>query len=180
MFNWLFTPSEPQLVDHKLASRLLQALCFHLPDGYSRYQRHLDNGQSLFHVLGDIGLSLGQLIGQQKTRIQQLEQECLAAKNDLWWANRQRETLISDPLRQQLSEAQAEIKTLSARAEKTERALDIAQQLLSVEQAGRQQEENRLKAIIAEQNHVIARQQLRLNELLGDSPSAESTGGKRT
>src|SRR5512142_84466 len=100
MFDWLFNPSEPQVVNPRLASRLLQALCFHLPDGYRGYQRQLDGGQSLFHIFSDIGLSLGQLMDQQKTRIQQLEQECLAAQNDLWWANRQREILISDPLRQ--------------------------------------------------------------------------------
>ena len=180
MLNWLFTPSEPQSVDHKLASRLLQTLCFHLPDSYRGYQHRLDDGQSLVHVLGEIGLSLGQLISQQKTRIQQLEQECLAAQNDLWWANRQREALISDPLRQQLSEAQVEIKSLSARAEKAECALSGAQQALSLEQAARQQEEKRLKALIAEQNHVIARQQLRLNQLLGDTSGVESTGGKPT
>lgn len=178
MLDWLFISPETQTVHPKLAEKLLRALCFHLPESFRNYQQYLENGQPLIQIVGDISLSLGQLIGQQKARLQQLEYECQSARNELWYVSQQRDAMLSDPLRQRMVDVQAEIQTLSARAEKAELALTNEQYSRTAEQKVWQQEEKRLKAQIADQNKVIARQQLRLSQLLGDASGVDSTGGK--
>jgi hypothetical protein len=178
MLEWLLSSPESQEVHPKLASKLLQAACSCLPDLYYKYQPHLEGGQPLIEVLRSVSMALGYQFTHYQTRIRQLEQECQAVRIELGWVSQQRDALVSDPLRQRIVDAQAEIKTLSARAEKAELALTHEQHSRTAEQKVWQQEEKRLKVQIADQNKVIARQQLRLSQLLGDASGVENTGGK--
>jgi hypothetical protein len=82
--------------------------------------------------------------------------------------------LLADPLRQECDRLQA----VAVQARRDQAKLAALQNSLIAEQTSRRQEVGNLQSYIAAQDQIIARQQLRLNDLLGETPAAETSGTK--
>lgn len=171
-----FAPSprpDPDAVHREAALELIRTLEVHLPEATRAAQQDLDSGVPPAAVISDLGRSLANLLSQQQERIHHLQGQVQTEEWRIQGLLQENDRLRNEPLRGELADAQAWAEVISGRLAESEGRLVTAHKALTASQA----EVEELHAYILRQNHIIAQQQLRLNHLLGETPSAE-TGGE--
>lgn len=177
--GWFTKSLDPEALRRQAAADLingLEARLYQPPLNLAGYLARLDAGHSPATVIGDLAYALVALLNQARQYIAELEAQ-LSLREQSWQAAlAECDRLRKEPLRQQLSQAQRRIGELTARSEYAETDLANLKRSLAAEQADRQQQVAKLQSYIAAQNRIIAQQQLRLNNLLGETPDAETPG----
>ena len=174
--NWFSSkPAEDsQAAQREALSNLLFRLQLHLTLDLSRYQAALTAGQPAVDVLHDLAVDLRAHLDQLRERIHQLELDSRIQQSRIDRLSAENRRLLAEPLRQERDRLQA----LADQAHTDQAKLAALQNSLIAEQTSRRQEVGNLRSYITAQDQIIARQQLRLNSLLGETPVAETSGGK--
>lgn len=127
-------------------------------------------------VIAEMGRSLARAFSEYEKRVADLEHQLKFANlraNILTTTNQE---LIQEPVHQLYQESRELIKQLSSDLEKALVNLHYTQEQLKEERSACQKEAADFRAYIQAQNRIIAQQQLRLNQILGETPGAETPG----
>ncbi len=164
-----------QLYDPSGRQSAIQFLSFLNPlpgEDIESYQKEITAGKEIRDVLSELRLGLTLLFERQGKTIEHLNRDIAIRK--VKWDRVQEElrALRDEPVREQLAEAMAAEKALQASLSQAREELAAVKRALAAEKEERQRENSEWQKRCAAQNEVIARQQLRLNMLLG-GPSKE-------
>ncbi len=173
---WFSHPPDPDEIRRQAAISFLRGLEAHIPLDLEACVQAIQRGQHPDTAFGDLGRALATWSRQQQGRLETLNAHYQLADTSLKWANQEIQRLRTDPQGERLAEAEAEVSDLTDRLAAAQDALTAVRQSLAAEQSARQEEVDGLRAHIAAQDRIIARQQLRLNQILGDTPGAETPG----
>ncbi len=172
-----FSPSpDPNEIRRQAAISFLRGLAVHLPLDLEAYVLAIQSGQRPDAAFGDLGRALATWSRQQQARLETLNAHYQLADTSLKRANQEIQRLRTDPQGECLAESEAQVGDLTDRLAAAQDALTAVRQSLAAEQFAHREEADRLKAHIAAQDRIIARQQLQLNRILGDTPGAETPG----
>ncbi|HNS37002.1 MAG TPA: hypothetical protein PKM01_04410 [Anaerolineaceae bacterium] len=175
----LFSRSDPEEERRQVAIGYLRDLEAHLSLNLEAYVLAIQSGQHPDIAFGELGRWLSEWGRQQQALLENLSSHCRITELSLTWANQEIQRLRADPIREHLDEAEAKVADLSGRLAKAYADLDTVRKALAAEQSARQRETDELRAYIVAQNGIIAQQQLRLNNLLGEIPGGEAAGDQQ-
>lgn len=162
----LFSPDKPGP-----ALRLLAALGAGLGDPLDPWRSRLQAGQAPEQVFTALGQSLKQTLHLQADRLAIYEQG-LGTQQELRAVREQEIASLRKALDEQRHiqhRLERETETLRSRADDARKALERTS-------AAHRQTLEKLQAEVSRQQHIIAQQQLRLNQLLGDPTGAAPPG----
>ena len=151
------------------AARLLRALAPSLPGPVDDLLSKLENGADIAGVAGQLGQELGGYVQALQQRFADLDRRALQIMEYNALLEREVQRLRSDSLRLELNSAREEILLLEDGAQRSRKDADALRKALALEQQMYQKETARLQAQIADQQRIIAKQQLQLNALLNPS-----------
>jgi chromosome segregation ATPase len=174
--TWFSSRPTTEEIKRQAASEFLGCLEIYLSPILACYRNLLETSMYPSNVFSEMGRDLKRHLDEQQDRLQRLSNRTSFAEEQLRLATKDCERLRADPLREQLRKVQRNLDGQTARAEKAEAELVTARRTLAAEQNARQQEVAELRAGIASQNRIIARQQHKLNHLLGEPPDTDLSG----
>ena len=180
MIKFLFgssTQENPASIHREVMLNICSSLEPYLPEVVKPWRILLqDKGYDSRYLVGDIGRDLAEFVRTNQFRLLEMQNNLAMTQiqANLFIADNQR--LLKEPLRQELKKVQNDAKHLSIELERTQTDLRTVQQALAAEQSARHDETDELRAYIAAQNRIIAQQQLRLNQILGETPGVETAG----
>ena len=171
-----FTPSprpDPNALRREAALSLIHTLEVHIPDAMQAAHQMLSSDGAPEMNISDLGRFLADMLHQLQKYIDNLQRRLQMDELRIQGLLKENDRLRGDPLRSQLADVQAQAEALTMRLAESETNLAAARQARAASQA----EAEELRSYILRQNHIIAQLQLRLNHLLGETPSAETGGG---
>jgi chromosome segregation ATPase len=163
-------PTEDE-IKRQAAGEFLARLEMQLALSMVRFQASLDMGRMPTDVFNELGRDIKAYLDQYQDALEQLTRRLANAQTKL------SETFAQvGPLREQLRKVQRDLDGQTTRSAKAEAELVTAWRALAVEQNARQKEVAELRAASASQNRIIARQQHKLNHLLGEPLDTDLSG----
>jgi|GEM_PF-2567891 len=175
---WFRQPVDAQPERRQTVFWLLQCLAPYLPAPTKTAADQLEAGVSPDAVLSEFGRCLAELLARWQTYNTGLSARLQSQEAQVDWLRKENERLQTEPLRRQMKQAQQKVHELSGALSQAGKDLETVRRALAAEQVARQREVSELQAYVVSQNRIIAQQQLRLNGLLGETPSAETAGEK--
>jgi chromosome segregation ATPase len=179
--SWFERSSDPQKNDRAVALRFFQILEQRLGMDVPTYTSSIRSGQDVNAVFHSFVTALETRLKQLQGQIANWEAYGQVHQNRIDMLTRENDWLRAESARQRLDETRQKLRDLSALVETTQRDLAITQKARDADQESHQREVSELKKVIGAQNQIIAKQQLRLNQLSGnllpgEPPSSDGHG----